>query len=265
MQSSKIQILMATMGRNYISDIDWTHKNTKCDILVVNQANKLACEKSENVTMLSCLDRGSSNSRNMAINNATGEICLFADDDVAYVDDMENIIKSAFDQHPDADIITFQIVTPEGNLFNSGYPEEKLWHNFRSILRCASIEIAFRRESIVRSALRLDTNFGLGSKYRVHDEIIFLKDALDKGLRILYVPVPIVIHPAESSGTNFTEHLVFSKGAAFVRLFGWKGVFLNIVFAIKKYPRYRKEFSIFRFIWTEFKGSASMIKLGVKK
>lgn len=41
---------------------------------------------------------------------------------MGYVDGMENIVLGAFEKYPDADIITFQIVTPEGNPFNSGYP-----------------------------------------------------------------------------------------------------------------------------------------------
>lgn len=254
-----MQILMATMHRKSISDIDWNYKNIKSEVILVNQADYVGVEKNENIKMLSCLERGSSNSRNMAIKNASSEICLIADDDVAYVDNLEFIVEGVFGEYPDADVITFQIKTPQGDPFNSGYPKKAQWHNARSILRCASIEIAFRREAITKSGLRLDTDFGLGSKYLVHDEVIFLKDALDKGLKLLYVPIPIVIHPAESSGSNFTKHLVMSKGAAFVRLFGLKGMFLNFLFAIKKYPIYKDKFGFFNFLFMEFKGAFSII------
>ncbi|MDE5206949.1 hypothetical protein PYX06_20220 [Citrobacter amalonaticus] len=217
-----IQILMATMFKKTAGEIDWTYKNTRLPVLLINQSDFSGREVFENVTMISCTERGSSNSRNMAIEYADGDICVISDDDVSYVDNADDIIEKAFLENPDADIITFQIRTPDGTLFNDGYPEKKQWHNWRSILRCASIEIAFKRESIVRNNLRLDINFGLGSKYRVHDEIIFLKDAMDKGLKILYMPIPIVIHPKESSGSDFNDSLISSKGAAFVRLFWHK-------------------------------------------
>lgn len=255
-----LQVLMATMHKKFIADIDWKYKNTSADVLLINQADFEGTEVIGNIRMFSCKERGSSNSRNMALKHATGDICLIADDDVGYLDGMEHILLEAFEQNSDADIITFQIVTPEGNPFNSGYPQQSQWHNWRSILRCASIEIAFRRDAVLKAGLALDTNFGLGSKYRVHDEIIFLKDAMDRGLKLLYLPIPIVIHPAESSGTDFNDHLVTSKGAAFVRLFGWKGMFFNLVFSLKKHSEYADRYSFIKFLKTMFQGSIKFIK-----
>lgn len=255
-----LTILMATMHRQSISEIDWQYKNTDARVLLINQSDFNGEESQGTVRMLSCQERGSSKSRNMALRNASGDICLIADDDVAYVDGMNEIVNKAFSDHPDADIITFQIQTPEGEPFNKGYPAHKQWHNWRSILRCASIEIAFRRSAVANAGLSLDERFGLGSKYRVHDEIIFLKDALDKGLKLLYLPIPIVIHPAESSGTDYNDHLISSKGAAFVRLFGPKGMALNVLFAIKKYAEYKDRYSFFKFMKTMFCGSVKFIK-----
>ncbi|GHA27616.1 glycosyltransferase [Oceanisphaera arctica] len=254
------QILMATMFKESISDIDWAYKNTASSVLLINQGDRECVEEINNVKMISCVERGSSNSRNMALSNSVGDICLISDDDVGYVDNVEDIVVNAFIEHPDADIITFQIVTTEGKPFNSGYPQKKKWHNWRSILRCASIEIAFRRRRIVDVGLSLDTNFGLGSKYRVHDEIIFLHDAMKKGLKILYLPIPVVIHPPESSGTDFNDHLITSKGAAFVRIFGFKGMVLNVFFACKKYREYSCRYSFPSFLKTMFKGSFKFIK-----
>lgn len=259
-----IQILMATMFKKTAGEIDWTYKNTRLPVLLINQSDFSGREVFENVTMISCTERGSSNSRNMAIEYADGDICVISDDDVSYVDNADDIIEKAFLENPDADIITFQIRTPDGTLFNDGYPEKKQWHNWRSILRCASIEIAFKRESIVRNNLRLDINFGLGSKYRVHDEIIFLKDAMDKGLKILYMPIPIVIHPKESSGSDFNDSLISSKGAAFVRLFGIKGILLNFIFAVKKHKEYSSKYNFVRFIIQMFKGSLKFIREDMK-
>lgn len=255
---------MATMHRKNISEIDWIYKNIQTPILLINQSDFSSLEIQDNIRMISCIERGSSNSRNMALNNAIGDICLIADDDVGYVDNAEEIINCAFRDNPSADIITFQIITPEGKPFNKGYPVHKQWHNSRSILRCASIEIAFRKDSIIQAGIKLDVDFGLGSKYRVHDEIIFLKDALDNNLKLLYIPIPIVIHPAESSGTDFNDHLIVSKGAAFVRLFGYKGMFLNILFAIKKHAEYSNKYSFLGFLMKMFEGSIKYIREDLK-
>ena len=140
-------------------------------------------------------------------------------------------------------------------MFKNNYSKKEYWHNKHTILKCSSIEIAFKRKSIIDNNLNFDTEFGLGSKYRVHDEVIFLMDALKKGLKLKYIPVPIVIHPKESSGTNYIDHLIISKGAAFVRLFGNKAYFYNIAFAIKKYKEYKTKYTFSKFLLLIFKGS----------
>ncbi|UVO19527.1 glycosyltransferase [Stutzerimonas stutzeri] len=255
------EILMATMNRNLIEDIDWDYKNCgDSSVLLINQSNFIGDTTSGNVRMISTTERGSSKSRNTALAETKATHAIFADDDVAYVDNMEEIVMGYFKEYPSADIITFQIATPDGGKFNPGYREQACWHNWRTLLKCASIEIAFKPESIRGAGILLDEKFGLGSKYRVHDEVIFLKDALSAGLNILYVPVPIVIHPAESSGTNFTRELIYSKGAAFVRLFGPKGMVFNLLFSLIKYPIYKHQIGFWSFLGNMFRGSFGFLR-----
>ncbi|ETD72654.1 hypothetical protein V757_03125 [Pelistega indica] len=256
----RFQILMATMHKQKISDINWDEKGITSDVLLINQSDFSGRETSGKIQMISTTDRGSSNSRNLAIDNALGDICLIADDDVKYLPGYEEKILAEFAKYPEADIITFQIQTPEGNKFNMGYPDVPMKHSWRSILKCASIEIAFRRDAINKAQLRLNKLFGLGSHYRIHDEIIFLKEALDKGLNLRYAPIPVVIHPAESSGTDFNDHLIYSKGAAFAKLFAYKAYAFNIVFSIKKYALYKKNKSFWQFLALMNKGTADYLK-----
>lgn len=239
----EIEILMATMYKNHINDINFESKKIDNDVLLINQCDFEKDESYEKIRMISSKLRGSSNSRNMAFDNATGDICIIADDDVIYLDNYEMVILDAYKRYPDADIITFQIQTPDGQPFKSGYIKNEMTHTYMSILKCASIEITFKRKSVMDKHLKLDSEFGLGSRYRVHDEIIFLKDAIDAGLKCIYIPVPIVVHPAESSGTDFNEALLYSKGAAFYRLFGIKGLIFDLAFALKKHSAYKSKFS----------------------
>ena len=154
-----------------------------------------------------------------------------------------------------ADIITFQIMTPDGSLFKNNYMRSLRWHNLRTVLKSASIEIAFKRESVLRANLGLDLEFGLGSRYRIHDDVIFLADALKKNLKVLYMPIPIVIHPKESSGTMYNDLLIFSKGAAFYRIYKGLSYFINLVYAIKKHREYRDKYSFYSFLKLMYKGS----------
>jgi len=113
-------------------------------------------------------------------------------------------------------------------------------------MRVASVEIAFKRNSINKTHLRFDENFGLGALFPTGEENIFLADALDKGLKLLYIPIPIVTHPPESSGQDYDNiKLVQAKGAMFERIFGLKGYAVSFLFTLKKYKSSRH--SLFRF------------------
>ncbi|WP_053410027.1 glycosyltransferase family A protein [Vibrio hepatarius] len=250
-----IQILMATMFKSKLDDINWSSKGVVSDVILINQGDFEGVEQSEQVKMVSTQERGSSKSRNLALKHADGDICIIADDDVSYLSGYEEIIRKAYEDYPDADIITFQIQTTEGNPFKGNYITEARKHTALSVLKCASIEITFKNQSIREAGLNLDLEFGLGSKYRVHDEIIFLKDALDAGLRCYYVPVPIVVHPPESSGTDYNQDLLYSKGAAFYRLFGIKGLAFDLIFSIKKHNEYKGKFSFIECLRLMVKGT----------
>lgn len=255
-----LQILMATMFKSRLQDLRIAEKGITTDILIINQADMIDVETVGNIKMISNKERGSSKSRNKALENATGDICLISDDDVSYLPNYENTVLEAFNNNPDADIITFQIQTPDGEKFKNNYIMEERWHSKNSILKCASIEIAFKLNKVLANDIKFDEEFGLGSKYRVHDEIIFLMDAIKKGLKIRYIPEPIVIHPKESSGTNFNDHLITSKGAAFIRLYGLIGLFYNIIFSIKKFSSYRNKYSFLKFMKLMNSGSIEYMK-----
>lgn len=213
------------------------------DYLVINQGNhNIDIGLQERANIFHCEDMGLSKSRNMALRKATADICLISDDDICFLDNAGKITLDAFVANPLADIVTFQTQTPQGHLFKK-YHHKKRWHDWLSIMQVTSFEIAFRREKIIASGLQFDERFGLGTCYPTGEENIFLLDALSKGLKILYIPIPIVIHPEENSGNNFNNiNLTIGKGAMFYRMFGKKAYLLALLFAIKKYARSKDNF-----------------------
>ncbi len=256
-----IQILMSTMNRASIADLRLEDKNIKHNALIINQTNNsnVSVDEKHNIKMLNSCEIGTSNSRNMALANAEGEICIFADDDIAYVPNYEDIIKNSFSQYPDVDIITFQIKTPDGTLFKDNYMKSQRMHNRRTVMKCASVEIAFRRKAVLDANLSLDLEFGLGSRYRIHDDVIFLADALKCGLKLMYIPIPIVVHPKESSGTMYNNFLVTSKGAAFARMFGFGGYFIDILYSFKKKSEYKYKYGFIDFLKLMIQGSKEFL------
>ena len=241
-----LQPLIATLdgrffARGYIPPFD--------NYLVINQGTDRASHADvaghNNASVFHYQEKGLSRSRNRAVGKATADICLISDDDIIFLERAQDIILQAFADNPLADIITFQSCVPSGALRKT-YPAKQRWHTQRSLMRVISFEIAFRKESILRADLAFDERFGLGALFATGEENIFLLDGLRQGLKILYVPMPIVVHPEQSSGGNFDEaELIVAKGAMFYRMFSYKAYFIALLFAIKKHTL--SKFGLFQF------------------
>lgn len=233
------QILLSTMNKTNEEVMEMLKKNNiSSSTLVINQNKKDDSFKNENVIVLSYNERGLSKSRNRALENTNADICLIADDDIKYVDDIENIIVNSFIQNPDYDIIAFFV---ESNERKECRKKKKI--NFLKSLSIMSVQIAYRPSSIKKNNVKFDERFGTGSGlYTSGEENIFLADCLKKGLKILYIPQKIAsLQEGESSWfTGFDEKFFVSKGALFYRLSPALSVLLIISFAILKYPMYKK-------------------------
>ena len=230
------------------------HQITQDDLPLINIEQLDELKKSNLYLYQYPNEQGTSKNKNRAIKNATNDILLFGDDDVDYLDDTMQKVTHAFDEHHEADIITFQIVTPEGKPFKN-YKKDPFYFTPWNVNKVSNIEMACRRKSIVNNGLMFDEYFGVGTTLPLGEEPIFLADALKIGLKILYVPIPIVIHPPISSGTRYTKDNIIARGAVNTRIYGWSGYLINLLFAFKKYNEYKNTFSLFNYIKLTFSGS----------
>lgn len=205
--------------------------------IIINQLNKKSQSEYSQNNVYTYKEKGLSKSRNKALSHAKRDIALISDDDVRYLDNIGIIVNKAFKENPEADIITFQFMKDDNTLYKNNYKKEKFWHDIYSLARVSSVEIAFRVDKIKENNIKFDQNFGLGSLFPTGEEYIFLSDALKKGLKILYIPIPILVHRDVSSGGQFFDNtlLVESKGALFYRVFGIKAYFVSFVFTYRKY------------------------------
>ncbi|WP_375239811.1 glycosyltransferase [Aurantibacter sp.] len=250
----KIQLLISTQNKNF----DWCKSkfgDFYCSIVNQVDSNLLLNDIDY---LKSYKEKGLSKSRNRSLQNASADICVICDDDIKVLPDYEKKIKNAYKALPDADIITFQIITPENKPYKK-YAKYIKKHNRYSILKVSSIEISFKLSSIKSNKIQFDERFGLGSIYKGGEENIFLKDALDMGLNIYYYPEPIVIHPDESSNKLINNDFFHVKGAVLKRLYGKKGIFISTLFflfqlrKIKDYTKIYKYSKIFISGWNSIK------------
>ena len=258
----KVQVLVATMDLKPGTDLPIGLRDlmqNKIKHTVVNQGiayNKNIFPNHPDLHIQSFTEKGLSISRNRNIKLLTESIGLITDQDVRFKPDFQNTIITAFEKSPNADIIIFQIEDEQAMPFKK-YKKHSFWMNQRDIMKVSSIEIALRTTSIVEKELLFDEDFGLGSTYPTGEEAIFLSDALKMGLKIKYIPAPIVIHPKGSSGYQFSQNksLIRAKGAMFYRMFTQKAYLISIIFAFKKYKLSSE--SLINFVKLMFEGISS--------
>lgn len=108
----KIQVLVATMNQLDHSLLE--KMNIQSDVIVGNQCEFNSIEqfryKDYSAVYLNFAERGVGLNRNNALMRATADICLFGDDDMIYINNYVDIIRKAFENQPDADIIAFNLI-----------------------------------------------------------------------------------------------------------------------------------------------------------
>lgn len=221
---SRVQVLMVTMNRKDFSLVN--KLNIRCDAVIANQADTEAVWEmstaEQKVKMVTTKTRGVGKNRNVALNNATGEILLFADDDLTYNDDMAERVASAFDELPDADVIIFgTFFSKNGEIYERVYCKTEKLSRFRS-MRYGAYAIAIRKESLERAELRFSENFGGGCIYCHGEDSDFLYNCYKKGLSVYTYDYVLGVSAKDESTwfEGFNEKYFYDTGALLKNTFG---------------------------------------------
>lgn len=219
-----LQVLIAAMNQ---TDFTLIHNmNINADSVMANQTNNTSNGEFEidnhNVLVINSALTGIAANRNLALDNATADIVLFADDDMIYADDMAQGVIDAFAANPKADVIIFSCTETNGDgevMMEYAHKNQRR-HLFNS-LKYPSYVIAARRERLNRKNIRFSTMFGLGSSYEVGEDTIFLADCFKRGLRVYSSEFNIGRSTKELHWFDgYTDKYFFDKGASYRRIFG---------------------------------------------
>lgn len=185
---------------------------------------------------------GLSRSRNRAIENAVGEICLLADNDIQYVPNYKQIIKQAFEKCK-ADIIVFYVEDKNPLRKNKKIKRGKI--SFLNLMKARSYEIAFRRDKIVKVGPIFDIGYGAGSVVKAGEETIFLADCYRKGLTIVSWPEKIgeVLDKESTWFKDYDADFLRTQGAVFQRYCKKYCNLLILQYAIRKHKLYKHNIS----------------------
>jgi len=225
-KTTDLEVLIATMHRTSMSFLEKIFAKSGYDdfkVLIINQTDKNAVLHSThpNVRVINSFEKGLSKSRNLAIKNAKGSICLITDDDVVFLERFFEIIINAFNEN-NFPIITFETLTTEGNQYWK-YPKKAMPHNRYVSQKTLSIEIAFKVDILNKKKLLFDERFGLGAQFEDAENFVFLSDAKKKGLMPYFYPKAISIHPPFSSSDAIeTDRLLYAKAA--IKTYAYKNL-----------------------------------------
>ena len=218
------EILIATMFRedlNFLDAMFSLNDSADFNIIIVNQTSedKLLSSDRPNVKVINSLDRGSPASRNLAIRNATADVCLMADDDIVYQPHLKKHIEVAYSNHPEAAMISFEAINEHGQSFADYFPEGL--HDKKSLKKIYTIVISFKREVFKAHQVYFNHYFGVGSVFKGETEYAFLRNAYDKGLNMIHVANVIVQHPDENSGRFMgSDDALYARSALTQRFYG---------------------------------------------
>ena len=213
----KIEVLVAAMNQTDHSLIE--RMNISSDAIIGNQCNINSIEKfivnGKEIMYLNFAEKGVGLNRNNVLMRAKGDICLFADDDMKYVENYESLVLKQFEMHPDADVIIFNIKEKKINRYINKKVYNVGWHNF---MRFGAVRIAFRRLPVYLNGISFNLMFGGGAKYSHGEDTLFLASCLRGGLKIIAVPEYIAELEENRSSTwfqGYTEQFLKDKGILF--------------------------------------------------
>lgn len=238
------EILLSCMYEKNYSIIDVSNINSNA--IIVNQCNekndKTIVNFNKKVLWINSKERGLSKSRNMAIRNSTADVCLLADNDEVFNDDVEEKILNAYRELPEADIIVFRIENKSTKLKDKIYKLKRL-----EMLRVCSWQITFKRASIIGKNIMFDTKLGAGTGNGAGEENKFLFDCYDSGLNIYHYPANIA-RMRERKSTwffGFDENFFYNHGMVTRYTLGvWLSILYAVYYLMFKYSLYRRDISM---------------------
>ena len=180
----KLQVLVAAVNEDAKALAE--KMNLETEAVIVNQCDHFGYEefthKGRQIRCFSMAERGVGLSRNTALMQAQGEICLFSDEDIVFSPGYEEIVLDAFEQNPDADVITFNFkVDPLRATYYNNAKKRIRWYNYG---RYPTYAVAARLEALRRANVGFSLLFGGGARHGNGEDSLFLHDCLKKGLHL---------------------------------------------------------------------------------
>lgn len=242
----RIQVQIVTMKQQDFSLL--RKMNVQCDAIIGNQGmaeNSISTETFNGHTaiMYSWNEKGVGLNRNNLMLRGDSEITLFADDDVVYVDGYADIILKAFDEHPEADGITFDVIPIPETI--DPCKNEK-WHRIRSYncLKYGAPRLAVRTRVLKELNIYYSLLFGGGAKYSSGEDSLFIMQLLKAGAKLFAYPAKIGTVTFENTWfKGYNEKYFYDKGVFFYFISRKYAKPLCLQYCVRKSRLFEKDYS----------------------
>ena len=210
----KLELLVPTMHQK---DTSLAEKmNIQTDAVIVNQTDVNEYQEYRHndcrIRMYSFAERGVGLSRNTSLMRSAADICILADDDMRFHDGYADVVRKAFAENPEADVIIFNLVETGVASRVSQTVRKVNWLNY---MNYGAARIAFRRLAVSYKGISFNLNFGGGTKHQCGEDTLFLRDCLAAGLTVIAVPVSIAVLLDDRPSTwfqGYNRKYLFDKG-----------------------------------------------------
>lgn len=220
-----LEVLVAAVQENDITLAE--RMNLSTEAVICNQCQEVSYREFERkgrlIRTLAFNERGVGRNRNNALMRADAEYVLFADEDIVYDDDYEEKILQAFSEHPQADLLLFNVKAVESRrTYENRKVKRVRWYNYG---RYPTYAVAARLPSIRRANVWFSLLFGGGAPYSNGEDSLFLHDCLKKGLKLWSVPVQIGHEVARENEEStwfhgYNEKFFYDRGVLYHYLYG---------------------------------------------
>ena len=217
-----LQLLVAAMNRKPCELAE--EMRIDSDAIIVSQGEQYAyeelCLNGRNIRYYSMAERGVGLSRNHSLLRASADISLFADEDIVYEPGYEQEVLAAFEAHPQADMLFFNVQAMPGRetYHNADFGRVRLYNSGRY----PTYSLAVRTWRIHQNNITFSLLFGGGAKYSNGEDSLFIRDCLRAGLKAYRVPVTIG-HERERESTWFKGYntkFFYDRGVLYRYLYG---------------------------------------------
>jgi len=236
MKQSEVELTFgySTMS-NRVKNLQLPHKSEDREfiILVQNPNEESYVFNLPQSKLVELKSKGVAKSRNAALKYASGKYLIFGDDDITFAEEGIKTLLQYFEENPQCSIILAQ-TSDETGILRKSYPTKQHKLTKYNSAKAATYEMMVRTDAIREAGITFDENFGAGANNYLGDEYIFIADALNKGLKGVFLPVRVAIHPKESSGSGWgTQRDLTARAAVFTRVFGATAPVFRALFLLK--------------------------------